>query len=60
MRVTEVTDRHGNTTSTTSFRRDAAGRVLEQSVDGTVTSYAYDRGGQLTSMTDRDGTSTLI
>ena len=38
-RVTEVVDERGDTTSTTSLRRDAAGRVLEQDVDGAVTTY---------------------
>ena len=54
-RVVSVRDVTGGTTSTTSLRRDLAGRVLEQDADGVVTTYEYDDAGQLVATTGPDG-----
>ena len=56
-RVATVVDERNGVISTTSLRRDAAGRVVEQDVDGAVTTYSYDGAGQLASMTDTNGHS---
>jgi RHS repeat-associated protein len=46
-RVVAVTDDSAGLRTTTRLRRDAAGRVVAQDVDGTETTYAYDDAGQL-------------
>ncbi|MEU6406376.1 putative T7SS-secreted protein [Streptomyces sp. NPDC046985] len=51
-RLTARTDALGGTVS---FERDALGRVLAKTVDGRVTTYAYDRAGRLLEAVGPDG-----
>ena len=57
-RIVAVHDSVDGAMSTTTLRRDLAGRVVEQVVDGTSTTYAYDDAGQLVSVDSPDGVST--
>ena len=57
-RVIKVVDDRGGEVSITALRRDAAGRVLEQDVDGEVTQFGYDDAGQLVSSSSRSGRAT--
>ena len=56
-RVIGVNDTVGDVTSTTTLRRDLAGRVVEQDIDGTVTTYLYDDAGQLVRVAGPNGVS---
>ena len=56
-RIIVVDDTVDGVTSTTRLRRDLAGRVVEQVVDGAVTTYTYDDAGQLVSVSGPGGVS---
>ena len=54
-RIISVNDTRDGATSTTTLRRDLAGRVVEQEIDGAVTTYIYDDAGQLVRVASPDG-----
>ncbi len=59
-RATTVVTTIGGAVSTAEYGYDAAGRLASESIEGKSTSYAYDAGGNLVSITDTAGAPTAL